>query len=431
MRIQSYLSLNKGRDLLLFILAFFSLAPSVFTIVETFGFHWTIYRFLLVTLVFLWLCIRALSTIRISKKTLSFKWMLMLLCWIIWFFPAFILSAFRDSHRAFLEILSLANAFFMFLLITYLSHFIPKGRFITVFNIILVANICLAFFEIISGHHTWTSMLVDKTYGDRSNNSMHLATGFMYNVNDFSTCITCLLPFAFIFKKKSITFLIVLCVMMINHINDANICNLGILVGLVYFFFFYRKKDDRIKIFGAVFCIAIVVAIAGIIIFFPSIANRLPVISTLSRQISNAQENMGSLYKRLTIYKESILAVIPRKLWGYGPASFTNYFTRFPSMSYLVNPHGYLIEILFEYGIFILAWFVYCLGSLVGFARKHLRSLEDHNQYGLIAIEFVILFAFCSFSPSTFFTYQFHWAIIATLCVILNEKKEEKIECRF
>ena len=416
---------NKSNRIVLFILAFFSFAPSVFSFLDTFGFHWTIYRTIILLLLIIWFCFRWNANILINKKSISYKWFILLIIWIVWFFIGVLLSKYRDNHNAFLELLSLVNGLFLFVLFSFYSLSVTQKQIIGIFNTILVCFVLLGLFEIVSGWHFSFSMLADHNNLKEIGLSTHLATGLMYNVNDYSTCISCLVPFTLKQKNRLFTLIITICVIAINYLNDANICNLGILFGFLFYFFRYTIKEKKIKILFTIVLAMLSLVLYGLIVFYPRLFLLIPLLSTLSRQINNAKNGMGSLFKRLTIYKDTIHAVFPRHIWGYGPASFPVYFSKHRSASYLVNPHGFIFEILFEYGIGILIGFIYCLVSLCNKAkqRSHSRN-QDKKINSIIVMELIILFVFCSFSPSTFIRYQYYWCVISAACILVDDPME-------
>ena len=286
-----------------------------------------------------------------------------------------------------------------------------------------LALILLGLAEIATGWHMPVSAFHDPASALAKLENRHLATGLMYNANDFSALITCLcavLPDKSIGKGK---YLSLAGVVFINLVNDANICNISLFLLAAFYLFCWRSLSGR-PMNKRIIAFSSLLLFAALVIFSGRIRNM--VFRVFSEQIGNAQKGTGSLFSRLEIYKDTILAWGRHALLGMGPASFTPYFTAHPSRAGIVNPHGLPLEILFQYGILIFSAFMGLLASLFIRAKRAYDSLKSGalKHILLMNMAFAVLFLINSFVPSSFLGYTYPWMLISVMCIQQDKHAE-------
>lgn len=408
------------------ILVIASLVPDIGIKVSIFGFNWTLYR-ALVFISLLVVLITEHGRIYVKGGSQFIKWNCFMIMWLLYGVTLSFISEFTNIQNAVPELVSLASA----IVVIYVASMVDVdesflNRLINIFAFAEIAFIALGFFEIITGMHLPVSMLEDiGRIAENINADRNVATGIMYNVNDFSAFLTILLPFCMM--RKWVRWPAITGVIIINHINDANICNLAVIAGIGLHLVLIHKvtQDKRLKI---LFLSA--VAILSIIIFFEllgfSMFTRINIVSRIELMVENAKNLNGSLYARLIMYKDLIEATISTYGMGLGPRTISVYFDLYPSKSKLVNPHSLPLEILAQYGIVIFSWFcvrVYCMFRE---AYDKLKKNRD-NQYYYLALELLTLYIIGSFASSSFLGYSYQWAIIAFVCCVLSDGKREGV----
>lgn len=403
-----------------------SIIPDIGIKFSTFGFTWTTGRIML-ALTLLGTVIMGKS-ITLNIKTYLHRWMLFMFFWVIYGMIFLFISKYTDRHKGIVECLSLLNGL---IIIYILGQVLDKkdNRDYAINLIYWLLNLLLimAVIEIVTGKHWYTSAFYDSSSSISMLVDKHVATGLMYNMNDFSALITCLSPVLLCkrFSWKRIVTLIG--ILIINLINDASVCTLGIIIfGLYYFLIIRGGKSRNAIVLKTVFWIISISFFFFLLSLGTKLTNRNDWIGAIARQIFNARQGFGSLFARIIIYKDTVKAWILTGLLGMGPSSFTNYFTIHQSLSKLVNPHAFFLEILSEYGIVVFLWFVFLLIKMFITAQKAYGSLHSKQQKeaSLMAIGFIIIYCFASFAPSSFVGYIYQWAMIAVMCSQLDHLKE-------
>ena len=417
--------------LVLTFVAFASIIPDIGFRITTMGFVWTLYRFVIpVSLVFAFVLCEGKSFIK--KSSMSFYMTMFMGFWVVYGIALLLISQYSDKHAGIIELLSLTNGLLVFVIVSMIG--ITEDGFNKISKAIvfsLNALLLLAFFEIITAKHLPTSFFYDTEANAFNGISPHSATGFMYNVNDFSAMITCLFPVVLVCWKSPLRWVSTLAIMAVNMVNDSTSCNLAIIACLMFYFITNDQIGQGRRFIRKALVIAAALAAAFIVLFGQSIlGNRNDILGSLSRQVTNLRNSNGSLWKRVTIYKDSFSAFFNSRFIGLGPSSFTNYFTRHPSASPLVNPHALLVEILFEYGIIIFVWF---LVMLVKIFKKALHCYnrdndrENKKQFMMIMM-IVIVYFIVGFAPSSFLGYAYQWLILALCCIRLDITNNRRIE---
>lgn len=406
--------------ILFVLLIVFSIIPSIGIKFVTAGFTWTAYR-LVCALVVIY-TVFEVKALYVEKGKFCSKWIVFLTIWVVYGTILLFVARYSVFHSGFIECLSLLNGLItLFFLSRQLSS--EYNRYVAIRLIYWALNVMLfvGIIEILTGWHLSSSKFSDvASYGNVVNN--HLATGFMYNENDFSAMLTCLTPVLIdrrLGKKRLFT---IAGVMLVNLINDAATCVFAICAFAGYYLLVLRGGKSYKAIILKLFLGAIALCSIALFLFTGiSFSNRNDMLGSVARTISGVHMASGSLYRRFSMYTDGIVAWRSTGMLGMGPGGFTNYFVKHGSVSGLTNPHAFLIEILTQYGIVILLWFVFLLSYMFRSANKkyHATSGDEQKQV-LMVIAFTIIYFVISFAPSSFIGYSYPWMLIALMCSQLD-----------
>lgn len=411
-------------------LVVFSIIPDVGIKFSTAGLTWTAYRIVIVlSLAFL---VFGHGRISISREEPMTRWILFMTVWSLYGIILLFVGSYTDYHNGFVEWFSIVCGLVVFCCMSrYLSSEQYVDALVTALYWLLNVLVLVGFIEIITGWHWTASAFKDYQSTINMYDNNHLATGFMYNMNDFSALLTCLSPILVterLGKKRAVT---LVGIVIINHINDATTCNIAILFFILYYFLILRGECNKNAIaFKALFWTAIVLIIVIALCFNMDFSERNDLLGAIARQITNARHGNGSLYRRIVLYKDALSAWFSTGMMGFGPAGFATYFTTHPSLSKLVNPHSLVLEILTQYGIVICGWFLWLLLWMFRSAKKlYKTAIGADKQRVLMVVAFIIVYFFASFAPSSFIGYSYQWVLIALMCSqLLILKKQE--DCR-
>lgn len=416
--------LKKVSIIVLFVSIFI---PFSFEGIKVGGMTLTIQR--IVTPVLLMYCLYVkCGRLSYKNNNILFRWIVFLLCWII---LGSLLLGFSDYiiiKLAIKELLSLGNAVIILFILSILIK--NKGELKFSFKVIRVLSIFMVLFgiiEIITGNHYVNSIYYNEeainlkyiSKGLQINN--HMATGFLYGVNDFASFIGVFLPFIFIKNEavfdKICNLIILGLSIVILYANDANIVLLAVILGeFIYMFLNLIKSNFKKKIYTVAG--VLILLILAIYSYFILSGKAVPKKGVISSQLENYQLNQGSLFARITIYKEAFERSFKNYFMGYGPASFISYFTKYKSRSGLVNPHGLAFEILFNYGGIVLVFFCRQIYILI---KKNLAFyIQNREKESLIILNSLIVYILVSFSPSSFLAYSYQWLVIGMACLTIN-----------
>lgn len=409
------------------LLVILSFIPSIGITFSTLGFTWTPYRVFIALTIFGIVALRKFLVV--NRRTNSIlNWIIFLAFWIVYGIVLLFFGEYTSFHNGIVELLSVFNGFIimlvlsMFLTDNYNQEFV-KTTIFWLLNVLLVFGI----FEILTGWHWITSSFKDAKRIENQIISHHYATGFMYNVNDFSTMITCMTPILIEKRFGRKRLLTIAGVLFINVVNDATTCTLAIVLFIVYYYLIIYGGKTR-KGYGIrllLWGLSIIV-----LLFFIAFGERFVssrgFIGALARQVFNARRSVGSLHVRLLMYKDTIHAWLSTSIFGMGPGSFSNYFIMHKSSSGLINPHSLFFEVLSQYGIIVIIWFIWLLTKMYLQARKMCNSLNDGTyRNGLMIVAFVIIYCVSSFAPSSFLGYAYQWMLIAFMCSYLDIKSNK------
>ncbi len=235
----------KRVNLLVLVIAVF--VPNIGITFETFGFHWTIGRILLLVSMILYIW-RMRGRINLSFQN-SF-WDKLLLFWLFYGTILLFLSPYSPLHKGSVELLAVFNGFLCMYIIDKSNVTESDIDFIVtlIFGILLFYTV-FGFFEYVTGIHLSTSVYNDFEVLKRDQSIIRNTrgcTGPMYGVNDFSAILTCLLPIG-LYKRKwrPLFFLSLMGVAVLNQINDANICQLAIALGGFFYLAFLARIGKK------------------------------------------------------------------------------------------------------------------------------------------------------------------------------------------
>lgn len=416
------LSLNR----LIFLgLIVFSVIPDIGLRFSTVGFTWTMYR-LMVPLGTAFVLAGVLS-VRLQRGTVLTRWILFMLFWVVYGIVLLFVGRYSDRHNGFVEWLSVCNG----LLVMYTMSFFLTDRenledatrlLYWLLNLLVLFGLA----EIATGRHWFTSAFHDAASAISTVSDPHQATGFMYNMNDFSALLTCLTPVLTDKKLGRLRYATLAGVLLINLKNDATTCTLAILLfAVVYLLTAGGGKTLVSLLFRLAFGVLFLAGLAFLLLPESWLAGRSGFVGALARQIINARSSSGSLFARLTIYKDALRAWVSTGMLGMGPRGFTNYFQQHKSASGLVNPHALILEVLTQYGIVVASWLVGLLVSMYRKARVLLDAPElDRHTAGLMVMAFVVIYFVVSFAPSSFIGFTYPWILIAVMSAHLDNSWE-------
>lgn len=399
--------------------------PSLFNI-DVSGIHFTLYR-VAVPLIMI-LCV-GLQNGNISLETGMEKWYFVTFAF--WIGYGIVLMFFRDriSAGAIKELAGLCfGAISIYCAVNLIGY--SKERFfyaVGIIKILVAICIFLGLFEIISGVHLKSSIYSNpefmKTQLERYGFvDTHMATGFQYNPNDYASFLTFLAPLYFIptgGKRRFWDWIMIGAIFFICAKNNATLCILAL--GVCFFYFIFAAgisltRKHMLMIAGAA------VAVVGIFLFrmnSRSISeNGYSLIFELKNHLHTYQLKQGSSYVRIMLYRDSLKAFADSGFLGIGPNSFSAYFTEHPSVSKLVDPHNYWLEILTQYGIFVFLLFICLLIQLFGKAKALYK--KKHCMEGLVLATMFIDYMIIGLSPSSFLNYTYQWIVIALTLSLLK-----------
>lgn len=415
------------RKFLIFLLVFASMVPDIGIKVNTFGFNWTLYRVSIVVSIFLYIQLsknRKRLIVRPARKW----WITLMGWWVLYGTVLLIISPYRDLHKGFIELVSLFNGLVcIWILTSVLQEACDLEQIIGIVQVVFMTLVVWGCIECLTGIHLPMSIFRDDDIIRHV--SQYSATGIFYSENDFSAFLTCLLPIMF-YKKRSrlLGIFMVLGVIYIDYINDANICLIALIVGVSYYFIFVKKYGQNSGII--VRCCLLILGNGLLVYIFlnlKELAKSNNLLLVIYTQYSNISLSSGSMYSRIVIYLDSLKAAFHTFFLGIGPSAFSNYFYAHPSKSGLVNPHNLYLEMLVEYGFIITVAFIVGLIKMIHGLRK--KAIACHNESVrlkyIVGCEMLVMYSMVCIAPSSFIGYAWQW-IILTIGIVLFGTTEEK-----
>ena len=405
----------------------FSLIPDIGIKFRFMGLTWNAYRvFCLVAVIYLMVHFSGTVYFGVNKFN---DWLLLLLSlWVIYGMTIMIISQYSDRHKGFIELLALVNGLILCGIVRYAIKSTDDFDIINrVIYLVLVFFVLYGIYEIVTGNHWYASAFNDEGSTIANYDNIHLATGFMYNMNDFSAMITCISPVLISKKLGKLRWCVLAGVFFINLINDATTCNIAMILFFIYYYMLVAGKINYRILKWELFVLICIISVAFIFYQGEGLTSRSDVLGAVARQVFNARNSTGSLYRRVIIYQDSLQAIFGENILGFGPCSFENFFTLHPSASKLVNPHSLLIEILFQYGMIIFIPYVLLLflaSKRTYLEYKRCNDNKSKPQY-MIYFGFIICYILVSFAPSSYLNYSYQWLLVGIICRSLDISREK------
>lgn len=144
-------------------------------------------------------------------------------------------------------------------------------------------------------------------------------------------------------------------------------------------------------------------------------------ISFDTNNVNNDQTNIplklggsGSDNERYTLIYDVIKGVIIEKnILGFGVGNIGNYIKSQDNTFGLVNPHSLWFELLGDFGVPMLVYFIYIYMSITFDSLKNYRRYNKHSQFYVLAITVSsLVFIFLSFAPSSVIAYTPFWTLM-------------------
>lgn len=368
------------------------------------------------------------------------------LFWILYGAVSLFLSPWSAFNIGAREILALVLAAMSVYVVSFLVKKECFYDIITAIKIAVIVLLIIGFVETVTGKHLGTSMWNDSDYIDHlqeiykgdviPKEARYIATGIFYNPNDYCAFLSVFSP-VFLFYKKEDTkaivgnYAILFFVFIIFIIDDAWICIVAILLGIIVYFLVVKASIGKYLLMAGVFICArygggyLVEGISACLykIFKYDIFDHTVRVSGVETavitQVDNMAQDQGSLFFRINTYLESISEMfIQSKGLGLGAGSFTNYFSGIAEQKNMMsNPHSFWVEILVQYGVVIFMLFVAIL--VVILCRLIMKIVKEDNKIYAVIIAMGTAFIFASFAPSSYLTNSYYWLPIGLALGVL------------
>ena len=376
--------------------------------IDVMGLNFTVYR-VLTPIIFVFFLF---SNIGKKDKSGSYKWLICTVSiWIAYGIILLVISPFSDLHPGMKELmyilLGVASSYIIWRLI---NNILSYYRIIRIIKFILFFMLLLGWIEIFLNYHLPTSRIVVEnlqSYRSFLGIKIYTCTSIFYNPNDYSAFLAIFVPIVCYGKQTekdiAILFIEISAVVQIL-IDGATICFFAIFISYVVHYMLLTKKIEK--------KIVIITGITLIVVLLDMLLSSgvfvdMSIGGEIKNQLTNNARNSGSMYKRITIYKDAILTLPVTKGCGLGPGSFTLYFTKHHSASWLVNPHNMWLEILSEYGVAIFT--LYLIMYITYFRRLILAYKKTGNNIYVTLHAGLCSFALACMAPSTFLQYSYTW----------------------
>lgn len=319
-------------------------------------------------------------------------------------------------------------------ILRYLALFLIFGKVFTqeawlrrfewfLFGVVLLWSVT-AVWEMVTFQH----LPVSKHYGELSN----LPSGPFFGENHLAAYLLLLMPFLLfvprlsgrgIWRNLSAVFAIVVAVILI--IQGARIAMLAMGAFLLWFFIFQMRARQKLAL-----ALVLGVLAGGIYLRYHREIRLL--YSLLQYQTETLGSERSSIYMssiqiRQQLVSEAFKLASGSAFMGVGGGNFeprirSEAIYRTGGMS---NPHNYLMELLGNWGIFILAGFVYLyLHWLLGLWRLYRKARGKERVRYLMYLVSLLLFLPTSLLPSSIRYQYFIWIYFAAVNTTLQGKAE-------
>jgi len=389
---------------------------------------------------------------------------LVMVIWIVYGTVGMFVSPWSVFSEAAKELLALGLGLLSMYAIVSLCRYGQLDVLVEVLKLAVLVSVALGIFEVFSAWHLPTSMYEDPAYWEvvkeyiplkeRDNPRFYSATGFFYNPNDYCTFNAIFAPLFLGFKpdtklgKKILNYVAFSSVILMLFVNDAFICFVAMLIGVVFFLLITKAS---IKKWGIVAFLIAFLRYWGngllrlffhfLTLFIRGEELRLAIRKqteeqvkvsaledALGNQLANMQQETGSLFLRLNTYTESLMATIsPGMGLGLGPGSFTAYFGESViEKKMMANPHALWIEILVQYGVIIFLLFVGVLLYL--FVKLFQKYLQTRDMRIAMILSIGVCFIFGCCAPSRYLGTTYYWLIFGlALGLLVTDYNNEGI----
>ena len=369
-----------------------------------------------------------------APRTKERMLLIVIAIWVIYAGITLFVMPYVDLHTGVNEIIALLLGSLTIISVVILCRNGEWNKVLIGIRIVVAITLVIGICELTTGNHLSTSRYCDPEFlklskallGDEADSvRWYIATSIFYNENDYSAMLAVFAPLLVCGKpcKNKIekgTGIVLLCFCLaILYFNNAFICAIAFAVGILIVLAM-GIKDNRERL---TIILSLTITRITILLLEKKLMLALGLGDTLAIQVEKMDEGIGSLTYRLNTYKITIIETfVTGKGIGFGPGSFSNYFSRFTeSESMMSNPHCFWLEILAEYGMLILLMFatalVLIMASLIA---KYLQTKEA--QFAAIIASGVSLII-ASVAPSAYLKYAYYWIPIA-LAVYLADYYE-------
>jgi teichuronic acid biosynthesis protein TuaE len=280
----------------------------------------------------------------------------------------------------------------------------------------------------------------------------YYASAIFYNINDFASMLAIFTPVFFLDTEdkrgvRIVNGVFMVAIIYLLAVDDATIAFFSVLMGLVCYLLL--RKGQRVRT-AVVFAGSVgmnfwgnrVVMkglgwVKGLLWKLPGTATPPTVepeqgvgapsslIAALNNQFTNANAGYGSLWHRYNITVHSLQTTLETYGLGLGPGSFSNYFRQNPAETSLTDPHGWWVEILSQYGVWVfLAYTVSIVRLYILMIRLYLRT---HLRVIAVVLSMCTAFVLACIGPSSFLGYAYQW-ILPALCIAILHVHSKDLE---
>lgn len=385
-----------------------------------------------------------------SRTRVFTFFVVLMLAWIVYlgiqvlFIPS--LNAFGVVFKMLSYALLLMAGYSALLLIDSKNAFLFVVR---VLRVLLLCFIVLAFFEIVFDIHLPSSQLVDPAFLEQevivyymgSEPRWYAATGICYNPNDFCALIAVIaalsLPHPTESKRVKYYALILfsLALIVISG-TGATIVTLALAAAFAVWLVFLKLgwKKNIGAVAGFLFISLglsswLMMGIQSFITLMSWNAGSALIdpMSDLGQHLANYSAGDGSLWNRLHMYSDLIKSIPDSYGLGFGPGGVLTYFQEHPSVSGLLNPHNWWLEVPVTYGIAItllyICFLVYIVVCLIRKAR-----LTGWFGYAIVLSGLASTF-FAAVAPAQIDGFVFQWiAVILAVAILSLDVGSQKTE---
>lgn len=273
---------------------------------------------------------------------------------------------------------------------------------------------------------------------------------FFYNPNNYGVVLTISMIFivvAYLFsktKKQKLYYMILFICSQLNLIFSK--CRTAWIMLAVFMIFtiiisiLYKNKNIRkssTQIFIVMAVIFFVLSLVPQMTYYYDKFNATPILRKLNieninkpaipnNEIASFGEK-GSINVRYTLIIDVVNGVIKEKhLLGFGVGNTPLYIKKLGNTHNIFSIHSFWFEILGDFGVFILLYFIYiCISILTELFINLKTKSNDLSRYSLIGILSCISIAGLIFAPSSVVAFTPFWICLALIYSSLEVSKLE------